>query len=63
MPVPPLKLFPNSRYTHFETRRGNLANFADLVLEILRKEKKRAVAGLVVLFAGFVLQLFSRLDE
>jgi len=48
----------------FESEEGNrLANFTDLVLQILRREKKRAVAGLVVLFAGFVLQLLSRFYE
>jgi hypothetical protein len=49
---------------HFETHDGNrLANFADLVLQILRKEKKRALVGLAVLSLGFVFQLLSRLYE
>ena len=49
---------------HSEDHHGNrLANFADLVLQILRREKKRAIAGLLVLLVGFVLQLLSRLYE
>jgi hypothetical protein len=49
---------------HFESKEGSrLANFTDLVLQILRREKKRAVAGLIVLFGGFVLQLLSRVWE
>lgn len=48
----------------FETREGNpLASFTDLVLQILGKEKKRAIIGLAVLCFGFVLQLLSRLRE
>jgi hypothetical protein len=49
---------------YMETEEGYpLANFADLVLRILRKEKRRALYGLGLILAGFVLQLVSRLAE
>jgi hypothetical protein len=49
---------------YMESEDGSrLSNFADLVLRILRKEKRRALFGLLFIVGGFVLQLVSRLVE